>query len=73
VKLMLDPQADPGRHVWLPCPHCGDTTGLYLLDSEVNLVWVQCGTCLRRWWHDTGFGRGGRPDGLLTDGLFDVA
>jgi len=73
VKVMLDPQADPGRHVWLPCPHCGDTTGLYLLDSEVNLVWVQCGNCLRRWWHDTGFGRGGRPDGLLTEGLFDVA
>jgi len=73
VKLMLDPQADPGRHVWLPCSHCGDTAGLYLLDSEVNLVWVQCANCLRRWWHDTGFGRGGRPDGLLTDGLFDVA
>jgi len=70
---MLDPQADLGRHVWLPCPHCDDTAGLYLLDSEVNLVWVQCGNCLLRWWHDTGCGRGGRPDGLFTDGLYDVA
>ncbi|MGH3612408.1 MAG: hypothetical protein ACRDRK_07375 [Pseudonocardia sp.] len=70
---MLDPQADTGRHVWVPCPHCGGTAGLYLLHSEVNLVWVQCGDCLRRWWHDTGFGRGGRPDGLFTDGLLDVA
>ncbi|MGH3566559.1 MAG: hypothetical protein ACRDRH_11115 [Pseudonocardia sp.] len=70
---MLDPQADTGRRAWLPCPHCGDTAGLYLLDSEVNLVWVQCGNCQRRWWHDTGFGRGGRPDGLLINGLLDVA
>lgn len=70
---MLDPQADPGRQVWLPCQYCGDTTGLYLLGSEVSLAWVQCGNCLRRWWHDTGFGQGGRPEGLLTDSLFDVA
>lgn len=66
--MMLDPQADIGRHVWLPCPHCGDNTGLYLLDYEVNMVWVQCGNCLRRWWHDTGCGRGGGPERL-----FDVA
>lgn len=65
---MLDPQADSGRHAFLPCPYCDDNTGLYLLFSEVNMVWVQCSRCLRRWWQDTGCGRGGRPDHL-----FDVA
>jgi hypothetical protein len=53
--MMLDPQADPGRRAWLPCPSCGDTP-LYLLDYDINLIWVQCPTCLRRWWHDTGVG-----------------
>lgn len=67
--MMLDPQADAGRQVWLPCPHCGNDTGLYLLGSEANMAWVQCGSCLRRWWHDTGCGRGGRPEW----DLFDVA
>jgi hypothetical protein len=53
--MMLDTQADRGRRAWLPCIHCGDTP-LYMLNYNVNLVWVQCGTCLRRWWHDTGVG-----------------
>ena len=66
--MMLDRQADPGRRAWLPCQYCGDTP-VYLLASDVNLVWVQCCTCLRRWWHDTGCGHGSRPD----DDLFDVA
>jgi len=30
-----------------PAP-TGGATPLYLLDSDVNLVWVQCGTCIRR-------------------------
>ncbi|MGH4015157.1 MAG: hypothetical protein ACRDSL_14795 [Pseudonocardiaceae bacterium] len=68
--MMLDAQADPGRRVWLPCPHCGDNTGLYFLDYDINFVWVQCGSCLRRWWHDTGFGRGGNPYCLS---VFDAA
>jgi hypothetical protein len=69
--MMLDPQADIGRRAWLPCRYCSDNsdnsdnTALYLLDSHVNLVWVQCGKCLRRWWHDTGVGHGRH--------LFDVA
>ena len=62
--MILDPQADLGRRVWLPCCHCGDNNALYLLGYDVNLVWVQCGNCLRRWWHDTGVGRGGRPEQL---------
>ncbi|MGH3778186.1 MAG: hypothetical protein ACRDRR_21025 [Pseudonocardiaceae bacterium] len=62
--MMLDPQAHIGRRVWLPCRYCGDNAALYLLASDVNLVWVQCGNCLRRWWHDTGFGKGGRPSHL---------
>jgi hypothetical protein len=66
--MTLDPQADIGRRVWLPCRYCGDNTALYLLNSDVNMVWVQCGNCLRRWWHDTGVGQGRRPEDL-----FDVA
>ncbi len=66
--MTLDPQADIGRRAWLPCTYCGDNSALYLLDSDVNLVWVQCGNCLRRWWHDTGCGRGRRPERF-----FDVA
>jgi hypothetical protein len=54
--MMLDPQADPGRRAWLPCTSCGITAPLYLLHCDVNLVWVQCSNCLRRWWHDTGVG-----------------
>jgi hypothetical protein len=45
--MMLDPHADLGRRAWLPCPSCG-TNPVYLLDCDINLIWVQCGTCLRR-------------------------
>lgn len=68
--MMLDAQADPGRRVWRPCPHCGDNSGLYFLDYDVNFVWVQCGRCLRRWWHDTGCGHGRDADRLY---YLDVA
>ena len=37
------------------------------LDFDINLVWVQCGDCLRRW-HDTGVGHGRH-----SEHLFDVA
>jgi hypothetical protein len=47
--MTLDPQADLGRRAWLPCVSCRDNAPLYLLDCDVNLVWVQCGHCLRRW------------------------
>jgi hypothetical protein len=66
--MILDAQADPGRRVWLPCRYCEANSALYLLDADVNFVWVQCGQCLHRWWHDTGVGRGRRPEVL-----FDVA
>jgi hypothetical protein len=66
--MILDPQADPGCRAWLSCCYCGDDSALYLLGSEANMVWVQCGQCLRRWWHDTGCGRG-----RCHDDLFDVA
>jgi hypothetical protein len=65
--MMLDPHADLGRRAWLPCPSCG-TTPVYLLDCDINLIWLQCGTCLRRWWHDTGVGHRKDPAHL-----FDVA
>jgi hypothetical protein len=66
--MMLDPQADPGRRAWLPCASCGGNTPLYLLHCEVNLVWVQCKSCLRRWRHDTGVGHPREPQQL-----YDVA
>ncbi|MDQ3764767.1 MAG: hypothetical protein M3460_25550 [Actinomycetota bacterium] len=39
---------------------------------DVNLVWVQCGSCLHRWWHDTGVGSRRHPKHLLCE-LFDAA
>ena len=63
--MMLDPQADLGRRAWLPCPHCYDNGPLYVLGFDINLVWVQCRNCLRRWWHDTGVGHQGYPEYLL--------
>jgi hypothetical protein len=33
---------------------------------------VQCGACLRRWWHDTGVGSRRHPKHLLCE-LFDAA
>src|SRR5881398_951415 len=53
--MMLDPHADLGRRAWMACPSCA-TTPVYLLDCDINLIWLQCGTCLRRWWHDTQVG-----------------
>jgi hypothetical protein len=34
---------------------------VYLLDCDINLIWLQCGTCLRRWWHDTQVGHPKNP------------
>jgi hypothetical protein len=56
---MLDPDADPGRRAWLPCPRCcddgcstcavGSTCDLhwrYLLANETRLLFLQCAaTC----------------------------
>ena len=44
--MILDAQTDPGRRVWLPCRYCEANSALYLLDADVNFVWVQCGQCL---------------------------
>lgn len=62
--MMLDPQADLGRCAWLPCTFCNSNPPLYLLHCDVNLVWVQCGNCLLRWWHDTGVGHPRDPQRL---------
>jgi hypothetical protein len=62
--MMLDPQADRGRRAWLPCTFCSSNAPLYLLDCDVNLLWVQCSNCLRRWWHDTGVGHPKDPHQL---------
>lgn len=64
IDMTLDPRADHGRIAQLPCEHCDNRAGLYLLGTEANMIMVQCGACLRRWWHDTGCGRGGRPQHL---------
>jgi hypothetical protein len=63
--MQLDPAADPARRVWLACTPCGSTTGLYMLDAQPRYVYVQCPTCLARYWLDTGCGCG-RPEHLIN-------
>lgn len=60
--MALDPLVDIGRKVWRRCPHCPNADSLYLLKANANLVYVQCPLCHARWWLDTGFGVGGRPE-----------
>ena len=62
AALMLDPAADPARRVWVTCAPCGSKAGLYLLESEGRIVWVQCGTCFARFYLDTRCGAGNRPE-----------
>lgn len=59
--MALDPSVDIGRKVWRPCSHCSNEAGLFLLKSQANMVYVQCGSCHTCWWLDTGHGVGGRP------------
>jgi hypothetical protein len=63
--MQLDPAADPARRVWLTCPPCGSTAGLYMLDSEPRFVFVQCGSCMARYWLDSGCGCG-RPQEIIN-------
>jgi hypothetical protein len=74
----LDAAADRGRRAWAECPRCADSTGCdpcsarrtcedhwrYLLTAERRHLFLQCPTCLHRWWHDTGFGYDDRPAGV---------
>jgi hypothetical protein len=59
--MALDPSVNIGRKAWLPCSHCSHKDGLYLLDSDANMVHVQCPQCHAIWWMDTGNGVGRRP------------
>lgn len=59
--MALDPSVHIGRKVWLPCSHCSHKDGLYLLDSDANMVRVQCPQCHTYAWLDTGNGVGRRP------------
>jgi hypothetical protein len=61
--MVLDPAADVARRVWRPCSHCSHADALYLLKANANMVYVQCPKCHTRWWMDTGFGVGKRPEG----------
>ena len=36
----------------------------FLLAAEARRIFVQCPRCWTRWWHDTGFGVGDRPESL---------
>lgn len=63
----LDPAADITRRAWIPCPtqdHAGDCKEcwrgrncerhwVYLLESHGRDLFLQCPTCLHRWWHAT--------------------
>lgn len=75
---MLDADADIGRRAWIPCEGCAPSPWCaacrdgrncerhwtYMLASAARWLFLQCRTCHRRWWHDTGFGVGDRPAGL---------
>nr|WP_030761452.1 hypothetical protein [Streptomyces sp. NRRL F-2664] len=68
--LPLDPQADPGRRAWIPCPRCRDhqqcepcqeqrtcpTHWRYLLGNTGTRLHLQCRTCTHVWTHHTHFG-----------------
>lgn len=58
--LVLDPAADEGCRVWVQCPECDSPEPAYLLGYDGGNVFCQC-ECEHRWWHDTGFGVGDRP------------
>lgn len=38
----------------------------YLLTNETRLVFLQCPSCVHRWWHDTEFGVGDTGMGLAS-------
>lgn len=73
---MIDPDALLSRRAWVACPRCHDSAGCrscraartcsehwrYLLGAEGRRIFVQCPSCRYRWWHDTGFGAGVRPE-----------
>lgn len=65
---MKDPWVDAGCRAWLPCPHCPSTTPLWLLATDINVVFVQCPGCLTRCYIDTGCGVGHRPPDLTPLG-----
>lgn len=73
---MIDSDAVLGRRAWVECARCdhgaacaacraGHTCGdhwRYLLAADGRRIFVQCPACRYRWWHDTGFGAGSRPE-----------
>ena len=75
---MRDAAAMIGARAWVPCPRCDSsaTCGAcwanencgehwcFLLGVEGRFVFLQCGSCRYRWWHDTEFGEGDRPAGV---------
>jgi hypothetical protein len=81
---MLDPAARIDRRVWTSCSACPDGSNCptcqsgrtcdqhwrFLLDVDGSHLFVQCPNCFHRWWHDTGFGAGGRPAGVTEVAQF---
>ncbi|MFI1286677.1 hypothetical protein ACH4U5_39005 [Streptomyces sp. NPDC020858] len=79
--LPLDPQADPGRRAWVPCPNCADTHTCkpcteqqtcpthwrYLLTTTGSLLHLQCPTCTHVWTHETSFGATRTPWNRITN------
>ena len=72
--MPLDASADISRRAWVPCPSCEDSRACqpchdgqvcddhwrFLLEADGRNMFVQCPSCLHRWWHDTRFGAGTR-------------
>lgn len=81
--LPLDPQADPGRRAWVPCPNCEDTRECtpcgdgrtcsrhwrYMLSHHGSLLHLQCPGCTHIWAHETGFGATRSLWNRITTGL----
>lgn len=84
---MLDADADICRRASVSCRAC-DESGrcrscragrtcpehwCYLLSAQIRHLFVQCGICHRRWWHDTGVGVADRPPWLEDLPLFPAS
>ncbi|MGW6613720.1 hypothetical protein ACWGA0_09730 [Streptomyces erythrochromogenes] len=79
--LPLDPQADPGRRAWIPCPQCHDTHHCqpcqqhrtcpthwrYLLTNTGSQLHLQCPHCTHVWTHETNFGNTRTPPNPPTN------
>ncbi|MCL2731544.1 MAG: hypothetical protein FWE15_16140 [Actinomycetia bacterium] len=77
MRLPIDPQADPARRAWVPCPVCDDASRCascaggrnctdhwrYLISNAGPVVQLQCPQCTHMWSLNTRPQAGPRPGG----------